>query len=188
MFFERSKEAVFVAIVAFVLTGALWRVFSGSSDAALDGDTRTQVILAAMYSGVALLAIAQFRWTAWLLTHSPALVGLLLVAFASPIWAQTPDLVFRRAISLLGTSLFGVVLASRLTFNEQARLTQRRASAGRCRLCGAYLWSLQATLWQPTTAPERPEAFFLTRICSEQPWPWAYWPSGTWLRTAAWAE
>jgi len=124
MFFERSKEAVFVAIVAFVLTGALWRVFSGSSDAALDGDTRTQVILAAMYSGVALLAIAQFRWTAWLLTHSPALVGLLLVAFASAIWAQTPDLVFRRAISLLGTSLFGVVLASRLTFNEQARLTR----------------------------------------------------------------
>ncbi len=124
MLFEKSKEALFVAIVAFVLTGALWRVFSGSVDAGIEGDTRTEMILAVMYGGVALLAVMQFRWTAWLLLHSPALVGLLLVALVSPIWAQTPDLVFRRAISLLGTSLFGVVLASRLTFAEQLRLTR----------------------------------------------------------------
>ncbi len=124
MLFEKSKEALFVAVVAFVLTGALWRVFSGSADAGIEGDTRTEMILALMYGGVALLAVMQFRWTAWLLLHSPALVGLLLVALVSPIWAQTPDLVFRRAISLLGTSLFGVVIASRLTFGQQLRLTR----------------------------------------------------------------
>jgi exopolysaccharide production protein ExoQ len=124
MFFDKSKEAIFVTIVAFVLTGALWRVFSGSGDATLDGDSRTQAILVLMYGGVFVMAVSQFRWTAWILTNSPALVGLLLVAFVSPVWAETPDLVFRRAISLLGTSLFGVVLASRLTLNEQARLAR----------------------------------------------------------------
>ncbi len=134
MLFEKSREAWFVGIVAFVLTGALWRVFSGNGDATLDGDTRTQVILAIMYSGVVLLAVTQFRWTAWLLLHSPALVGLLALAFISPLWAQTPDLVFRRSISLLGTSLFGVVIAARLTVNEQGRLARGvlRLAAAAC--------------------------------------------------------
>src|SRR5258708_7584719 len=134
MLFEKSREAWFVGIVAFVLTGALWRVFSGNGDATLDGDTRTQVILAIMYSGVVPLAVTQFRWTAWLLLHSPALVGLLALAFISPLWAQTPDLVFRRSISLLGTSLFGVVIAARLTVNEQGRLARGvlRLAAAAC--------------------------------------------------------
>ena len=124
MFIEKSKEAIFLAVVAFVLTGALWRAFSGSADPSLDGDTQTQLILAVLYGGVLLLAVATFRWTAWLLAHSPALVGLLIVALVSPVWAEMPDLVFRRAISLLGTSLFGVVLAARLTVREQLRLTR----------------------------------------------------------------
>lgn len=124
MLFERSKETVFLAAVAFVLTGALWRAFSGSADPSLDGDTRTQVILAVLYGGVLLLAVMTLRWTGWLLAHSPALVGLLIVALVSPVWAETPDLVFRRAVSLIGTSLFGVVLASRLTLEEQVRLTR----------------------------------------------------------------
>src|SRR5262249_10340805 len=113
MLFEKSKDTIFLGAVALILTGALWRVLSGNGEDTLDGDTRIQVILAVIYSGVALLAVMQFRWTLWLLLHSPALVGLLLLALLSPLWAQTPDLVFRRTIALLGTSLFGVVLAAR---------------------------------------------------------------------------
>jgi len=124
MFSERPKEFLFYAVVAFVLTGALWRVFNGNSDPTLEGDTRTQIILAILYGCVALFCVAQFRSTAWLLLHSPALTALLLVACASPLWAETPDLVFRRSISLLSTSLFGVLLAARLTFAEQLRLAR----------------------------------------------------------------
>ena len=124
MLSEKPKEMLFFAFVAFVLTGALWRVFSGTSDPTLDGDTRTQFILALMYGSVVLFCVVQYRWTGWLLLHSPALTGLLLLACASPLWAETPDLVFRRSISLLGTSLFGVLLASRLTFAEQLRLAR----------------------------------------------------------------
>src|SRR5215470_16851396 len=124
MLFGRLKEILFYVFVGFVLTGALWRVFSGNSDPTLEGDTRTQIILAILYGCVALFCVAQFRSTAWLLLHSPALTALLLVACASPLWAETPDLVFRRSISLLGTSLFGVLLAARLTFAEQLRLAR----------------------------------------------------------------
>src|SRR5437879_5133907 len=124
MLVEKSKDTIFLAVVALILTGALWRVSSGSGEETLGGDARTQVILAVIYGGVALLAVIHFRWTLWLLLHSPALTGLLLLALLSPLWAQTPVLVFRRTIALLGTSLFGVVLAARLSLNEQARLAR----------------------------------------------------------------
>lgn len=121
---ERRNEMVFFVIVGIVLTGALWRVFSSSSDPTLEGDTRTEVILAVMYGLVALICVVQFRSTTWLLLHFPALAGLLLLTSVSWLWAETPDLVFRRSISLVGTSLFGVILAARLSFAEQLRLAR----------------------------------------------------------------
>lgn len=124
MITERPKEILFYACIGLVLTGALWRVLSGSADPALDGDTRTEVILAILYGAVGLFCMIQFRSTAWLLLHFPALSGLLLLVCMSSLWAETPDLVFRRSISLLGTSLFGVLLAARLNFAEQLRLAR----------------------------------------------------------------
>jgi exopolysaccharide production protein ExoQ len=125
MLSAKTRQLLFLGFVALVLTGALWRLFSGSStDSSLDGDTRTQVILAVLYGGVVLLAFQEFRWTGWLMLRSPALCSLLAVACLSPLWAETPDLVFRRSISLLGTSLFGVILAARLTIHEQLRLVR----------------------------------------------------------------
>jgi len=124
MLTERPKEILFYILVGIVLTGALWRVFSGTSDPTLDGDARTQIILAAMYGAVGLFCVVQFRSTAWLLLHFPALTGLLLLACISPLWSEEPDLVFRRAVSLFGTSLFGILLAARLNFAEQLRLAR----------------------------------------------------------------
>lgn len=124
MITERPKEILFYVIVSLVLTGALWRVISGESTPTLEGDTRTQIILAFMYGTVALLCVVQFRSTAWMLLHFPALTGLLLLACVSALWAETPDLVFRRSVSLLGTSLFGLLLATRLDYAEQLRLTR----------------------------------------------------------------
>lgn len=121
---ERPKEILFYAFVGFVLTGALWRIFSESSDPSLEGDVRTQIILALIYGAIGLFSIVQFRSVAWLFLHFPALSGLLLLACASPLWAETPELVFRRSISLLGTSLFGVLLAARLNLPEQLRLAR----------------------------------------------------------------
>ena len=45
-----------------------------------------------------------------------------MFACLSCLWAETPDLVVRRAISLVGTSLFGVLLAVSLTFAQQLKL------------------------------------------------------------------
>src|SRR6266567_2368512 len=63
MTFQRTKQEWFLGIVAFVLTGALWRVFSTGNEASLDGDSRTQIILALLYSAVMVLALRNFRLT-----------------------------------------------------------------------------------------------------------------------------
>src|SRR5215467_542630 len=121
----KLKESLFFAFIGVVLTGALWRAFVGTSDSsAIEGDSQTQIILAILYGSVGLFCIVQYRWTFYLLHHSPALTGLLFLACISPLWAETPDLVLRRSISLLGTSLFGVLFASRLTFAEQLRVVR----------------------------------------------------------------
>src|SRR6266404_1488937 len=122
MKFKTTKQEWFLGIVAFVLTGALWRVFSTGNEASLDGDSRTQIILALLYSAVMVLALRHFRLTVWALLRSPALPGLLVFACLSGLWAETPDLVVRRAISLIGTSLFGVQLAVSLSFAQQLKL------------------------------------------------------------------
>src|SRR2546421_166267 len=54
---KTTKQEWFLGIVAFVLTGALWRVFSTGNEASLDGDSRTQIILALLYSAVMCLAV-----------------------------------------------------------------------------------------------------------------------------------
>jgi hypothetical protein len=50
------------------------------------------------------------------------LLVLLLLACASPLWADTPDLISRRALALVGKSLFGVALATRYTFEDQLKM------------------------------------------------------------------
>jgi exopolysaccharide production protein ExoQ len=122
MIFPRTKQEWFLGIVAFVLTGALWRVFSTTNEGSLDGDSRTQIILVLLYSVVMVLVLRNFRLTVWVLLRSSALPALLVFACLSGLWAETPDLVVRRAISLVGTSMFGVLLAVSLTFAQQLKL------------------------------------------------------------------
>jgi len=97
------------------------RILSGGGDT-LDGDPRAQAFLAACYLTVVIIAAAHSRWTAWVARRNPAIVALLVVACLSPFWAEMPDLVTRRAVAVAGTTLFGIVVAIRLTFAEQLKL------------------------------------------------------------------
>ena len=115
------EKGVFVSI-ALILCGALWRLLSGGGDNALDGDPRTQVVLACVYSILAIYMVIEIRRSALSLYRNPALLGLLLVAAVSPIWSDSPDLVLRRVAALTGTTLFGVVLATRFSLEEQLRI------------------------------------------------------------------
>jgi|HubBroStandDraft_2_1064218.scaffolds.fasta_scaffold49484_2 exopolysaccharide production protein ExoQ len=114
-----SIEKGFFLLASLILSGALWRLFSTGGPSSTDGDPRTQVLLAIVYSVVAILAAFRFRDAARSLLRNPALACLLLLACASALWAESPDLVFRRALGLVGASLFGIVFASYYPFEKQ---------------------------------------------------------------------
>lgn len=115
------EKGVFV-IAALILTGALWRLFSSGGQNGADGDPRTQILLSVLYVIVTIFAVFRFRATLQSFLRNPALTGLLLLACVSPLWAESPDIVIRRALALLGTTLFGIVLATRYSFEEQLRI------------------------------------------------------------------
>jgi exopolysaccharide production protein ExoQ len=118
---RRSLENFSFVLVALMLSGALMRVVSGGGDT-LDGDPRAQIFLGMCYLSVVAVAGMHFRWTVSAIRRNPAVFVLLVVACLSPFWAEVPDVVVRRAVAVAGTTLFGVVLAVRLTFAEQLKL------------------------------------------------------------------
>lgn len=97
------------------------RFVSSGGDTA-DGDPRAQIFLAFCYLIVVAIAFAHFRWTIAALRRNPAIVAIVVLGFFSVFWAESPDIVLRRAVAIGGTILFGVVVAIRLTFAEQLRL------------------------------------------------------------------
>src|SRR5271168_3384646 len=116
----KSLEMAILGAVAFVTSGALVRfVSSNDADLVTTGDVRFEIILALCYAAVLLIflfhLVPGFRAT----FYTPATPALLILACSSALWAELPGLVLRRAAGLAGATLFGVVLASRLTFAEQ---------------------------------------------------------------------
>jgi O-antigen ligase len=66
--------------------------------------------------------VPYFRETFFVLRRNWSLAAVLLLAFASCLWAETPLFVVQRSIAVLGTSLFGIALALQLSLKEQLRL------------------------------------------------------------------
>jgi exopolysaccharide production protein ExoQ len=110
-----------MCFVALVLSGALMRFVSSGADTT-DGDPRVQIFLMFCYLIVIAIGLAHFRWTIAALRRNYAVVAIVALGFASILWTEAPDVVLRRAVAIGGTTLFGVVIAIRLTFAEQLRL------------------------------------------------------------------
>jgi exopolysaccharide production protein ExoQ len=123
MLSRRSIQNTAFGIGAFVLSGALLRVFSsGESDLVTSGDPRFDLILAALYSIILVIALTHVRQAFRAAAYTPTVVSLLLLACLSALWAELPGLVLRRTVGLAGATLFGLVLASCLEFAKQREL------------------------------------------------------------------
>jgi len=123
---RRSLETVILGLVALFLSGALLRIFSeGSTNLVTSGDRRFEIILSSLYLAVAMIGFIHLRRTVRAALSVPALIGLLILAILSSIWADLPGLVLRRTIGLAGATLFGLVLAAQLDFEEQLNVLRR---------------------------------------------------------------
>jgi exopolysaccharide production protein ExoQ len=142
MFRGKRIENAALWLVTFGMAGGLSILFlSGTDFNYVEGNPFAEVILAALYLIVVVITIVHLRSMRDATLGTPVLLALILLAWVSASWAQTPGLVLRRSIALTGTSLLGVALAARFTFAAQLRLLRRifRFAAVLSFLCALFV-------------------------------------------------
>jgi O-antigen ligase len=123
-----------------ILAQGFLRFFASGGDLK-NGDWRVELILAGFYVSIVTIAIIHFGPMVRAALSSPGLIALMALAVVSAAWSALPTLVLRRTAGLVGATLFGMVLASRLDFSEQLLLLRRvlRVAAA----CSLALWALK---------------------------------------------
>ena len=124
----KTIETFLLGFIAFGLSGAIVRLISsgtGTEDLTTQGDPRFEVALAAFYLIAGLIYLAHLAPSIRATLSAPAIPALLVLACISPLWAELPGVVARRAVGVVGATLFGIVLASRLSFDDQLLLFRR---------------------------------------------------------------
>jgi len=119
---RRLFELIVLAGTALILSGGLLSLVLDTEQNAIDGSPMWRLVLGISYLGVALVLLPWYRETLFVLRRNWSLVLLLVLAVLSSLWAAKPDLVLRKTIALFGTTLFGIALAVRVSFQEQLRM------------------------------------------------------------------
>jgi exopolysaccharide production protein ExoQ len=118
----RFLEFVVFAGITFVLSQALLPLILSPGDTPTDGNPIYKMVFAVSYLAAAAILISHYRDTLFVTSRNIVLVVLILFAVASFAWADSPALVLQRSIAVLGTTLFGLAMAVRLSTEEQLRL------------------------------------------------------------------
>jgi O-antigen ligase len=88
----------------------------------LEGNPAWRLVLTISYLGVVLILVPWYREILFVLRRNWSVVALVFLALLSSLWAGMPDLTLRRSIGLFGTTLFGIALAVRFSFQDQLRM------------------------------------------------------------------
>jgi len=119
---RRTVELLGLGSCAFVLSQAIWSQIVAPGDTPTEGSATSQLILSLCYLGVAGILLPYYRETLYVLRRNWFLLALVFLALVSGFWAALPALALRRAVAVLGTTLFGIALAVLLSPEEQLRL------------------------------------------------------------------
>jgi O-antigen ligase len=139
----RSLEHFALGAAMLVFAQAFLRFLATGSGDLKDGDWRIEVILALFYAAIIAIGVLHLKPTIRAAVRAPGLLALLGLAAASALWASLPTVALRRAAGVAGVSFFGLILASRLSFQEQLLLLRKvlRFAAA----CCLALWVLKFT-------------------------------------------
>lgn len=117
----RLFELIVMGGCAFILSKAVLS-FIFDPKPPVEGNPPWRMTLEISYIALALVLIPRYRETLFVLRRNRALVGMVLLAVLSTLWANIPDLVLRKSIGLCGATLLGVAFAVRLSFLDQLRM------------------------------------------------------------------
>lgn len=116
-------EYGFAMFALFILTDAIFPLLRKEAEVDVDasqGDPTTQIILGVIYLIACVLLL--YRRQLKLLVKDPYLVAVVGLCVMSAAWSVDPAVTLRRSAAFVGTTLFGVYLASRFTFSQQLKI------------------------------------------------------------------
>ena len=120
-----SLETAFSVGSLLLFSQGFYAIILGVTVGGDEGDIDS-VLLRVMFLGIYFVSFAllAFRWQRSLtfLRTNVWVLLLLGLAFISISWSSIPDIALRKVISLIGTTLFAVYLASRYSFEQQLKI------------------------------------------------------------------
>jgi O-antigen ligase len=120
----RLFEKEFAIFVLFFSTAPIIPLFriATEGDILYDGDPLIQVIWIVIYLVNTLLILLRWRRFVYVAKKNKLLLFITGLALVSVLWSADPIVTFRRSVALVGTTTFGIYLASRYSFKEQLKL------------------------------------------------------------------
>lgn len=115
---------VFIILVLLLSTGAVLPLLGQDSEAAnsAQGDLVTQATWLGVYGITFLLIIMRWRQFIGVAMRDKFLLLLIGIVLLSVLWSAAPETTVRRSMALLGTTLFGVYIATRYNSKELLQL------------------------------------------------------------------
>ncbi len=127
--FQIAEHAFIIISLIFYSSGPLPLILSGGAGQGIDDaslETTDYSILQALffcnYLITIVLLILRWKKATYVLTKDWTISLLMAIALASLVWSSIPKITQIRSIALVGTSLFGLYLASRYTIRQQLKL------------------------------------------------------------------
>lgn len=117
-----SGEKIFTVSALLFFTGAFFRTFYGMFDpdaGASTGTLITNIIWSGIYVASFMLLRSRCNLSMDFLRRLWPLVLLLAIALFSTLWSDAPLITFLRFVAVLGSSLFGLYLATRYELEQQ---------------------------------------------------------------------
>lgn len=121
----RPFENAFTVISLILFSQGFFPIIIGGNSFQEKGDVDSvllRVVFLIIYSLTFALLAFRKRVTLTFLKTNIWVLFLIGLASASVFWSSVPDIALRKIVSLIGTSLFGLYLGSRYSFEEQLKL------------------------------------------------------------------
>lgn len=118
-------EKIFVVLALLLFTDAFISLLRRQGGFVLDsteGDPVMQIFLFGVYIVTLFLILLRWKKTVQVVLAEPLLMVLVTIAVVSVLWSFAPMVTLRRSVALVGTTFFGVYLATRYTLKEQLQL------------------------------------------------------------------
>jgi exopolysaccharide production protein ExoQ len=115
-------EKVFVVMTLFLSTTALVPLLSEDGESGFAEDPYSPLLFLGVYMVTVLLILVKRRSFLRVAQKDIWIWLVVGIALASALWTIAPEVTLRRAILLMGTTLFGVYLSVRYTMREQLQL------------------------------------------------------------------